>query len=515
MVNSAQIEIRVHPDVLLDPTKLDALLRESAPAQTANEPIRIIHRSIDARNRRVQVLLRALVGGDDLLDPATIQPTDLSLRDSEPVLIVGAGPAGLFCALELARQGQPSVVIERGKRVRDRRRDLAELTRHGQLDPESNYCFGEGGAGTFSDGKLYTRSKKRGDVEQVLRDFVAYGADSEILVSARPHIGTNRLPDVVMSMRTHLEEAGVQFVFGNRVTDLTTDAGKISGVRLGDGRVLSGTRVVLAPGHSARDVPQWLLAHGVRILLKPFALGVRIEHPQAWVDRQQYGDLAGHPALGAAPYRLVEKIGSRSVFSFCMCPGGFIAPASTTPGAQVVNGWSPSSRNGRFANSGFVVNVGTEQVAEQGLDASDPLAGVHFQEYFEEAAFRDGGGDYQGPAQRLDDFRAGRPSTSLVDCSYPRPLQIARLDLLLERLYSPLAAALDRLDDRMPGFAGPHALAIGVESRTSCPYRIDRDPETLSAFGVEGLYPCGEGAGYAGGIMSAALDGIRVARALA
>lgn len=511
------VELSVHPDVAADHDAVLARAAKRAGVRTDSVfALRVRRRSIDARKGRVRI---ALVVELDLLsakEPEPVAPVELPALVGEPeVLVVGAGPAGMFCAWQLAQAGVSCLVLERGRRVRARRRDLAALTRRGVLDPDSNYCFGEGGAGTFSDGKLYTRSHKRGEVHRVLDALIGYGASPDIAVDARPHIGTNRLPGVITKMREHLESAGVRFVFESRVDELVTDHGMVAGVRLSDGTTIDARAVVVAPGHSARDVQQWVARAGAEVEFKPFALGVRIEHPQAFVDRIQFGSLAGHPLLGAASYRLVHQACGSGVFSFCMCPGGFMAPAATEAGGQVVNGWSPSSRRGRWANSGFVAEVGPELLAQTGLDPLDPFSGVEFQRRFERAAYDAGGGDYVGPAQRLDDFIERRVSRTLPDCSYPRGVQSARLDELLGPLHAPLSVALRSTDRAMPGFIGDHALAVGVESRTSSPVRTKRDPETLEALGVRGLWVCGEGAGFAGGIMSAALDGIRVAEAIA
>ncbi|MEX1366404.1 MAG: FAD-dependent oxidoreductase [Nannocystaceae bacterium] len=512
-----RVELRVHPDVVLD----DAALRRAA-ARRAKVPeaevtaVLVRRRSIDARRGRVQLQLVAevVMKGEAMPASPSPLPVDLPvLRGEAPVVIVGAGPAGSFCAWALAQRGIRTLVLERGKPVRPRRLDLAALTRHGTLNPESNYCFGEGGAGTFSDGKLYTRAHKRGDVQRVLEAFVAYGAPEQILVDARPHIGTNRLPRVVAAMREHLEHAGVRFSFGHRVDGLTTEGGRVTGVRVA-GQTIEARAVVLAVGHSARDVTRWLHEAAVPLTAKPFAVGVRIEHPQALIDGLQFGGLAGHPALGAAAYRLVEQAAGAGAFSFCMCPGGFIVPAATELRGQVVNGWSPSSRRGRFANSGFVTEVGPPQLAAAGLDPQDVFAGVQLQRRLEQAAYDAGGGDYVAPAQRLDDFVAGRDSKALPECSYPRGLKTARLDVLLGELAGPMRQALQRIGQRMPGFVSADAVATGVETRTSSPVRTDRDPQSLQSPGMAGLYPCGEGAGFAGGIMSAALDGIRVAQAV-
>ncbi|HWB77096.1 MAG TPA: FAD-dependent oxidoreductase, partial [Nannocystaceae bacterium] len=444
-----------------------------------------------------------------------IAPVALPHSHGEPeVVVVGAGPAGMFCAWALARLGIAVRVLERGKPVRGRRHDLAALTKKGIVDPDSNYCFGEGGAGTFSDGKLYTRADKRGEVAAILRALVGYGAPHEILVDARPHIGTNRLPRVIEGMRAHLEAAGVQFAFESRVTALRTNGSRVQGVTLANGSTIDARAVVVAPGHSARDVQSFCRDAGVAIAFKPFAIGVRVEHPQALVDRQQYGALAGHPALGSASYRLVEQACGVGVFSFCMCPGGFIVPAATSDGEQVVNGWSPSSRRGRFANSGFVVEVGAATLARAKLSPEDPLAGVAYQRMLEQRAYAAGGGGFVAPAQRIDDFLAGRASRELPECSYPRGVVPAVLDDALGELATPMREALRAVGKKMPGFVGPEGIAVALESRTSAPVRIVRDPDGQSPTNPC-LFPCGEGAGYAGGIMSAALDGVRTAVAIA
>lgn len=500
----------MHPDVLLD----DERLRE-AGARGSGVPLRDVkrvvvqRRAIDARRGKVRVhLVLEVVTTDEAMPTGRPAPIALPALHGEPqVAIVGAGPAGLFCAWALARRGVRSIVLERGKPVRPRRLDLAALTRHGTLDPDSNYCFGEGGAGTFSDGKLYTRASKRGDTAEVLEAFVAYGASPDILVDARPHIGTNKLPGVIVKMREHLESAGVIVRFESRVDALAVRDGAVVGVRLHDGTTLDTRAVVVAPGHSARDVQRFVADAGASVSFKPFAIGVRVEHPQAFVDRIQFGALAGHPALGAASYRLVE----RGAFSFCMCPGGFIAPAATEPEGQVVNGWSPSSRAGRFANSGFVVEVGAAELAAAGLDPDDPFAGVQYQRAVEQRAYRAGGGLYVAPAQRLDDFVARRSSRELPPCSYPRGVASADLDAVLGALAEPLRDALRSADAKLRGFASAQGIAVGVESRTSSPVRIDRDRETCESPSLRNLYPCAEGAGYAGGIMSAALDALKVA----
>ncbi len=513
-----EVEIDVHPDVIIDEHALRAAAAKKAGVRAREvRSLSVRRRAIDARRGRVRVRARIhLYLHATPEPPARPSPVDLpSLREGPQVAIVGAGPAGMFCAWRLAQHGIRSVVLERGRRIRGRRKNLATLSQRGELDPESNYCFGEGGAGTFSDGKLYTRSNKRGSVLEVVEAFVGYGAPRDILVDARPHIGTNRLPAVITRMREHLENAGVEFRFSTRVDGLTVTDGRVDGVSLADGSHLAVPGVVLCPGHSAHDVIDWARAAGARVVFKPFAVGVRIEHPQAVVDRIQFGSLAGHPALGAAYYRVVENSGGCGVYSFCMCPGGYIVPAASQPGRQVVNGMSPSHRRGRFANSGFVTEVSRARIVAAGFDGDDEACGLAYQASVERRAYEHGGGAFRAPAQTLRDFVDGRASSALPACSYHRGLTPCHLDAVLGDLGHPLREALRAIEHKMPGFVSDRAVAVGVESRTSAPYRIERDPEQLQALGVDGLYPSGEGAGYAGGIVSAAIDGIRVADAVA
>jgi uncharacterized protein len=511
------VDVTLDPDAFADPERLRrAAARQAKLALADVRHVEVRRRSVDARRGQVRIRAQVEVSTREVPPSPGPKPWPLpDLRGEPQVIILGAGPAGLFCALALARAGVRSILLERGQAVSQRRRDVADLSARGILHPDSNYCFGEGGAGTFSDGKLYTRSHKRGQVDEVLAVLVAHGAPADLLVDARPHIGTNRLPKLVTSLREQLEAAGVIVRFGAKATDLRTRDGVVTGVTLADGEFIEAPAVVVATGHSARDVVQFVHAAGAAISFKPFALGVRVEHPQATIDTMQYGRWAGHPVLGAASYRLVQRVGDSSVFSFCMCPGGHIVPAATEVDGQVVNGWSPSSRRGRFANSGFVTEVGPTQLAALGLDAEHPLAGLEFQRHFEQAAYLAGGGAFVGPAQNLSDFLAGRDTRELPECSYPRGIVPARLDQLLGPLTAPIQAALTQLRETMPPFLGREAIAVGVESRTSAPYRIERGHDSLESPTLAGLYPCGEGAGFAGGIMSAALDGIRVAEAIA
>ncbi|MCA9696065.1 MAG: NAD(P)/FAD-dependent oxidoreductase [Myxococcales bacterium] len=513
------LTLELHPDAFLDDDALREAIARNAHLGAAPFAWRVLRRSIDARRARVRIRaeLEIWPGGEAPSLPAPASLELPALSGAIEVAIVGAGPAGMFCAWQLARHGIRARIFERGKAIRERRRDLAALSQRGQLNPESNYCFGEGGAGTFSDGKLYTRSDKRGPVREVLEALVAYGAPSQILVDARPHIGTNKLPRVITAMREHLAGAGVDIAFDRRVDglDLTAAGTAVSGVRLAGGEHIEVPAVVVAPGHSAHDVLDWLRLAGAAVELKPFAIGVRIEHSQDAIDRMQYGELAGHPALGAASYRLVEQVPSGAAWSFCMCPGGYIVCAASQPRRQVVNGMSPSQRRGRFANSGFVAPVGPEQLAAVGLDPSDPFAGLAYQAQLEHRAYDVGGGGFVAPAQTLADFVADRPSRALPETSYHRGVIPSRLDDVLGQLAAPLREALQRLDHKMPGFAGEHAIAVGLESRTSCPVRVLRGREDFMSPSLAGLFPCGEGAGYAGGIVSAALDGMAVADAVA
>jgi uncharacterized FAD-dependent dehydrogenase len=472
-------------------------------------------RSIDARRGSVRFHLLLEIDAHDRPELAAPHPREVSGAD---VVIVGGGPTGLFCAYQLARQGIGCVVLERGKPVQPRRHDLKGLNRNGVVDPDSNYCFGEGGAGTYSDGKLYTRAHKRGSVRDVIEILVRHSAPEQILTDARPHIGSNRLPQVVSSMRHELEQVGVQFRFGARVTELLV-AGRserrVAGVRLADGSELAARYVVLATGHSASDVFAMLAQQGVRLEAKSFALGVRIEHPQALINRIQYGSAAQHPALPAAAYSVAETVDGRGVFSFCMCPGGFIVPASTLPGGLVVNGMSLSKRSSRYANSGLVVAVEPADMERAGF--AGVLGGVALQHALERAAHDAGGGSLRAPATRVSDLLAGRASSSVPSSSYLPGLNATDVGAVFDgvapslRVPQRLRAALRVFDQRLRGYLTEEAIVVGVETRTSSPVRVLRDRSTLEAPELPGLFPAGEGAGYAGGIMSAAMDGMRIA----
>ncbi|HEX6430112.1 MAG TPA: FAD-binding protein [Niastella sp.] len=476
----------------------------------------VIKHSIDARGRQPWIMLTILVFINEPFHERTIKQLllqDVSKADSK-VIIVGAGPAGLFAALKLIEQGIKPIILERGKDVRSRRRDLAALNKQGIVNGESNYCFGEGGAGTYSDGKLYTRSTKRGDVERILNILVQFGAHERILYEAHPHIGTNKLPEIITAIREQILSCGGEFLFEQKVTDLSIQNDTIHAVKTAGGNTFSADAVILATGHSARDIFE--LLHNKKILIeaKPFALGVRVEHPQSIIDSIQYHCPVGqhrNEFLPPASYSLVQQVQERGVFSFCMCPGGIIAPASTSEGELVVNGWSPSKRNNPFANSGIVSAVELKDVIHFQKNQS-PLMGMYFQQSVERKAFQYGGGKMVAPAQRMVDFTQKKQSASLPDCSYLPGLASAPLNEVLPPfIYSSLQQAFIEFGKKMKGYFTNEAVLVATESRTSSPVRIPRDAITTQHPQIKKLYPCGEGAGYAGGIVSAAMDGERVA----
>ncbi|MET0636859.1 MAG: FAD-dependent protein [Chitinophagaceae bacterium] len=471
----------------------------------------IVKHSVDARSRQVWINLTLNVF---INEPFHHRPgMTFTFRDvrqaSQSVIIIGAGPAGLFAALRLLELGIKPIILERGKDVRARRRDLALLNKNGEVNPESNYCFGEGGAGTYSDGKLYTRSSKRGDINRILHLFVHFGAEEKILYEAHPHIGTNKLPQIITAMRDKIIECGGDFLFGKKVTDLTIENNNIRTVHTADGDRFSSPYVILATGHSARDIFELLHHKKIKIESKPFALGVRIEHPQSLIDSVQYHQAVRDPFLPPASYSLVQQVDGKGVFSFCMCPGGIIAPAATSAGELVVNGWSPSKRNNPFANSGMVVTV-EEQDLKQ-FSNQGPLAALAFQRSVEQQAFTAGGGKFVAPAQRMVDFTNTNVSATLPPCSYLPGLQSAGLNTVLPPfINSSLQKAFREFGKKMKGYFTNEAVVVATESRTSSPIRIPRDPVNLHHVQVKNLYPCAEGAGYAGGIVSAAMDGERV-----
>jgi len=512
----ATLELALDLDSANDPAaqrKLAArLLRRPEAAITA---VRVRKRSIDARHAPVVVRLHVDVYCDEPAPAEDLpQPNYHAVRGARSAVIVGCGPAGMFAALRLIELGVKPIVLERGKDVQARRHDLAAIQRHGIVDPDSNYCFGEGGAGTYSDGKLYTRATKRGDVDAVLRTLVAHGAPPDILIDAHPHIGSNRLPKVVAALRESILQAGGEIRFATRVADFIVDARhRLCGIVTAGGEEVTADAVILATGHSARDIFTLLDARGIRIEAKPFAMGVRVEHPQPLIDRLQYHGVPD-PRLPAASYRLAVTVEGRGVFSFCMCPGGFIVPAATQPDEVVVNGMSLSRRDSPFANSGVVVAVETADL--EAYRAHGALAGMHYQHALETVAAAAGGGRQRAPAQRLVDFLAGRDSGTLPTTSYHPGITAAPLHTLLPLpLVRRLQEGFKRFGTSMRGYITEDAVLVGVETRTSSPLRIPRDSESLQHPEIAALYPCGEGAGYAGGIVSAALDGVRVAEACA
>ncbi len=480
----------------------------------------MLKQSIDARARTIWVNLTLKVFIDEPFYKRAIQQFDFKevSKAEKKVVIIGAGPAGLFAALQLIENGIKPIILERGKDVRARRRDLAVLNKEGIINPESNYCFGEGGAGTYSDGKLYTRSNKRGDIDRILNLFVHFGAEESILYQAHPHIGTNKLPHIITAMRQQIVDCGGEFLFEKKVTDIIIEKDKIKSVKAADGNLFEADAFILATGHSARDIFELLHQKQILIEAKPFALGVRIEHPQSLIDNIQYHCPVRDEHLQPASYSLVQQVNNRGVFSFCMCPGGIIAPASTSPGELVVNGWSPSKRNNPYANSGMVVQVELNDVLQNSKikNQNDPLKMMRFQQIVEQKCFDAGGGKFIAPAQRMADFSNGKLSSSLPVNSYLPGLHSTQLkEVLPEFIYQPLSKGFIEFGKKMKGYFTNDAVVVATESRTSSPVRIPRNSETLAHPQLNNFYPCGEGAGYAGGIVSAAMDGERVARQLA
>lgn len=476
---------------------------------------RVTRKSVDARKAKIKVNLGLCIynSGEAVnSDEPVFRYQDV--RNSSPIVVVGAGPAGLFAALRLIELGLKPIIVERGKPVSDRKRDIAMLSREHNLNPDSNYAFGEGGAGTFSDGKLYTRSKKRGDFKRVLYSLHNHGADENILYEAHPHIGTNKLPGVITKIRETIIDHGGEILFNCRVASIILKNEIATGVRLIDGQIVEGFAVILASGHSARDIYKTLIDQKIDVEAKPFAMGVRVEHPQELIDSIQYHGAKRDEFLPAAAYNLVHQVDGRGVYSFCMCPGGFIVPAATSVGEVVVNGMSPSMRNSRFANSGIVVEIRLEDLAL--YSKFGELAGLELQNELELLAGNRGAFGVKAPAQRLVDFVDGRYSSTLPICSYhPGVNPSAMHEWLPEFISKRLRLGFTEFGKKMKGFLTNDALILGVESRTSSPVRIPRNPETLQHVRIKGLFPSGEGSGYSGGIVSSAVDGERCAEAVA
>ncbi len=533
-----------------DPITLKLLPQEAADekiirnyiAKAAAKPLSsvtgfyILKQSIDARSRTIWINLQVQAF---LNEPYTNRPQrNFEWKDvthaEKKVIIIGAGPAGLFAALQCIEFGIQPIVLERGKDVRARRRDLAAINKSGEVNPESNYCFGEGGAGTYSDGKLYTRSSKRGDVQRILELLVHFGADEKILYEAHPHIGTNKLPHIITAIRKHILSCGGYIHFGKKVSDFAIKQEIIEEVITAEGERWKADAFVLATGHSARDIFELLYKKNIFVEAKPFALGVRIEHPQGIIDGCQY-HLPDNPAIESEPgrglylppasYSLVQQAEGRGVFSFCMCPGGIIAPAATAPGEIVVNGWSPSKRNNPFANSGMVTEIRLDDlkynaeyrdilgVSEKELQS--PLGMMYLQQLTEKKAFAAGGGKLVAPAQRVEDFIQKKFSADLPECSYLPGVLPADLKTVLPGFVErSLREGLIAFGKKMKGYRTNEAILVATESRTSSPVRIPRDKITFQHPQLKNLYPCAEGAGYAGGIVSAAMDGENVIKSI-
>jgi len=510
-----QIQINLNPAAAADETavkKIAASLAGIEPA--AVSALRVIKRSVDARKKNIRVNLSVEVfSGEDSAIPAISPfiPIDVTLR--QEVIIIGAWPAGLFAALRLIELGLRPVILERCRDVSSRKKDIARISREQIVDSDSNYCFGEGGAGTYSDGKLYTRSKKRGDNTRVLELLCLHGANENIMYEAHPHLGTDKLPGIIGKIRKSILDAGGQFILEKKVIDFLIEGDSIAGVVTSDNDKFKSPYVILATGHSARDIYDICRNRGVELEMKPFAMGVRVEHPQELIDKIQYHGNSRGEFLPASTYNLAKQIDGRGVYSFCMCPGGFIVPSATSQEEVVVNGMSPSERNSLYANSGIVVEIKPEDLIK--YNSFGVMAGLEFQKEIEREAWKNGGHTQRAPAQRLADFVAGDNSVSLPKVSYFPGVTSSPLHSWLPKsIGRRLRDGFRLFGQVMNGYLTNEAVVLGVESRTSSPLRIPRDPEKLHHIRISGLYPCGEGSGYAGGIVSSAVDGMRTAEAI-
>jgi uncharacterized FAD-dependent dehydrogenase len=473
--------------------------------------LNILKKSIDARQKHVKINLKIDVYINEEHLEKEEKTKYKNVSKSKEVIIIGAGPAGLFAALKLIEEGVKPIIIERGKKVRNRRRDLAKITKEHIVNEDSNYCFGEGGAGTFSDGKLYTRSKKRGDVNRILDILVEHGATKQIRIDAHPHIGTNKLPKIIENIRETIINYGGEIHFNSRVSDITIIGNKVSAVILKDSTIINCKKIILATGHSARDIFYMLNEKGITIEAKSFALGVRVEHTQNLIDQIQYKCESRGEYLPPAPYSIARQINGRGVYSFCMCPGGIIAPCATSQNEVVTNGWSPSKRDFPTSNSGIVVGLNLEDFKE--YKKHGPLAGLEFQKKIENNAWKMGGETQKVPAQRLVDFVNGKMSKDIPETSYLPGVESSNLkELLPDFILKNIQKGFLDFGKHMKGFFTNDAVVHAPESRTSSPVRIPRNPLTLEHVNIKGLYPCGEGAGYAGGIISAAIDGQKCAQ---
>ena len=512
--------MKTYLDLVLTPQEaaIKELYTDAAARQLGIESSRISYieptkRTIDARQQVVKINLTVLLVVDEPVSEELFkipEPQYHNVQNKPEVIIVGTGPAGLFAALRMLQLGLKPVLIERGKDVHSRKRDIAKLHRNDGLNPESNYCFGEGGAGAFSDGKLYTRSKKRGDIEAVLQTLYLHGADKQILIEAHPHIGTDKLPQIVERIRNTIINHGGEVHFNTQLTDLIIENSTIKGIVTQSGEKCTANNVILATGHSAFDVYNLLNTKEIALEAKAFAAGVRVEHPQELIDQIQYHTKTIDKYLPSATYKIATQVENRGVYSFCMCPGGYIIPASTSPAEMVVNGMSPSKRNSPFGNSGIVVEVRLDDIKE--FHQYGAFSALHFQRHLEYLAFQNGGQGLIAPAQCLNDFVTGKLSSRLPGYSYNPGLISSPLHFWLPDIIGkPLQTAFKQFGKTIKGFLTNEAIVVGVESRTSSPIRIPRNDQTLAHTQIGGLYPCGEGAGYAGGIISSAMDGIRCA----
>lgn len=503
------IDLRVPYQKMADQAYIDNLIcSELNLRMDAIGGIQLVKRSIDARKSKIVYQLRFNVYIGESLPETEVYFKPQKINPTQVAHIIGAGPAGLFAALAALEAGVKPIIFERGKKVRDRRRDLAKINKEMIVNPESNYCFGEGGAGTYSDGKLYTRSKKRGDVKKVLEWLVHFGAENDILVDAHPHIGTNRLPKIIEAIREAILENGGEIHFESKLTDVLLEGHKIVGIKVNESVKHPVSHLILATGHSARDIYELLHKRGIKQASKSFALGVRVEHSQHFIDEIQYHGQHHNDFLPPASYSLVTQVEGMGVFSFCMCPGGIVAPCATEQNEVVTNGWSPSKRNNPYANSGIVVQVLPEQLPN--YSSENPFVCLEFQKKVEHDCWEAAGKTQKVPAQRLTDFMAGKVSETLPKTSYVPGLTSVNLKNVLPTFIAKkLHQAFIDFDRKMPGFISESAILHAPESRTSSPVRIPRDSKTLMHESVTGLYPCAEGAGYAGGIVSAAVDGMR------
>jgi uncharacterized protein len=510
-----QVQINLTPEAAADEVQVKKIAATLSGVNVSDiVSLRIVKRSVDARkpNIRINLSIDVITGEDDPSGKIIpFLPKDVT--NSREIIIIGAGPAGLFASLRLIELGLRPVIIERGRDVSSRKKDIAKISREQIVDPDSNYCFGEGGAGTYSDGKVYTRSKKRGDNTRVLELLCFHGANENILYEAHPHLGTDKLPGIITRIRNSITGAGGLFLMQKKVTDLILEGNSIKGVITGDGEKFTSEYVILATGHSSRDIYDLLRRHGIEMELKLFSAGVRVEHPQELIDQIQYHGSRQSKFLPAASYNLAKQIDGRGVYSFCMCPGGFIVPSATSQEEVVVNGMSPSERNSPYANSGIVVEIRPEDLIK--YSNARESAAIEFQKDLEREAWKNGGHTQRAPAQRLSDFVEGITSSSLPKTSYfPGVTSSPLHGWLPKAIGRRLREGLKQFGSVMKGYLTNEAIVLGVESRTSSPLRIPRNPESMDHIRITGLYPCGEGSGYAGGIVSSAVDGMKAAEAV-